>query len=113
MSVARTLGPQVLDAPLRPAQQPVDVATVSVGCYLRRDLGRQAGERLGQRAIHPEDALEDRKAHLHLLADRQAPVRFLGGQEDDAPRQFLPNPLPTALPGAGARLPAASSRRRA
>src|SRR5215213_6043363 len=89
MSVARISGPQLLDAPLRPAQQPVDVEAVGVGSHLRRDPGDQPRKRLGQRPIHPEDALEGREAHLHLLADWRAPVCLLGSQQHPAPGQFL------------------------
>src|SRR5215208_1307504 len=89
MSVARISGPLLLDAPLRPAQQPVDVEAVGVGGHLRRDPGDQPRKRLGQRPIHPEDALEGREAHLHLLADWRAPVCLLGSQQHPAPGQFL------------------------
>src|SRR5215208_1435286 len=89
MSVARISGPQLLDAPLRPAHQPVDVEAVGVGGYLRRNPGDQPRKRLGQRPIHPEDALESREAHLHLLADRRAPICLLGSQHHIANGQFL------------------------
>src|ERR687898_2145199 len=67
MSVARMSGPKLLDAALRTTQQPVDVEPVGVGGDLRCDPGRQPSERLGQRALHPEDALEGSEAYLHLL----------------------------------------------
>src|SRR5215217_2051444 len=95
MSVARTSCPQFFDAPLRPAQQPVDVAAVGVGCYLSGDPGDQTPQRLGQRPVHPEDTLEGREAHLHLLADRRAPVSFLGGRRNLKQKKFLPE-SPTA-----------------
>src|SRR5215217_526539 len=84
MSVARFSCPQVPDAPLRTTEQPIDVAAVGVGCHLRRDPGGKTRERLGQRPVHPEDALEGREAHLHLLADRWAPIRLFGRQQDAA-----------------------------
>ena len=82
-------GPQLFDASLRTTQHPVDVATVGVGSHLSRDPGGQPGERLGQRAFHPEDALEVRQAHLHLLAERRATVRLLGSQQHSGLAQFL------------------------
>src|SRR3954452_12428340 len=91
MSVARMSGPKLLDAALWTTQHPVDVAAVGVGGDLRRDPGGQARGRLGQRTFHPEDALEDREAHLHLLAERWATgVRLLGGQQHPALGRFLP-----------------------
>src|SRR5215204_579512 len=90
MSVARMSGPQLLDAPLWPPEQPVDVQTVGVGCHLRRDPGDQTRERLVQRPVHAEDPLEDREAHLHLLAYRWAPIRLLRRKQDTAPGQLLP-----------------------
>src|SRR5215208_5469631 len=82
MSVARISGPKLLDAALRTTQQPVDVEPVGVGGDLRRDPGGQPSERLGQRALHPEDALEGREAYLHLLAHWWATVRLLGGHRN-------------------------------
>src|SRR5215212_11587251 len=96
MSVARISGPKLLDAALRTTQQPVDVEPVGVGGDLRRDPGRQPSERLGQRAFHPEDALEGREAYLHLLADWWTTGRLLGGQQHPALGQFLPE-LPPAV----------------
>src|SRR5215218_6495530 len=58
--------PQLLDAPLRTTEQPVDVTAVGVGCHLRRYPGGQAHERLRERPVHTEDALEGREAYLHL-----------------------------------------------
>jgi hypothetical protein len=74
--------PEFLDASLRPAQKPVDVAAVGVGCHLRRDPGDQTRERPGQRSAHAEPTLEGREAHLHLLAYRRPPVGLLGRQQD-------------------------------
>ncbi len=37
MSVARMSGPQLLDAPLRPPEEPIHVQAVGVGRHLRRD----------------------------------------------------------------------------
>src|SRR5215203_6321126 len=76
MSVARISGPQLLDAPLRSAQEPVDVEAVGVRADLGRDPGRQPDERLGQGAIHPEGPLERREADLHLLPAHRAPSRL-------------------------------------
>ncbi len=90
MSVARISGPKLLDAPLRPPEEPVDVETVGVGRHLRRDPGDRSRERLCQRPVHPEDPLEGREAHLHLLAYRRPPVRLLGGQQHAGPGQILP-----------------------
>src|SRR5918995_3543268 len=82
MSVARISGPQLLDAPLRPAQEPVDVETVGVSADLGRDPGRQPGERLGQGASHPEGPLKRREADLHLLSAHRAPSRPFGSQRN-------------------------------
>src|SRR5215204_5584152 len=67
MSVARISCPQTLYPALRPAQQPVDVEAVGVGCYLRHDPGRKPHEGLGRRAFDPEDSFEGRKRDLNLL----------------------------------------------
>jgi hypothetical protein len=84
-------GPKLLDAALWTTQHPVDVAAVDVGGDLRRDHGGQARGRLGQGTFHPEDALlENRQTHLHLLAERWATVRLLGGQQHPALGRFLP-----------------------
>src|ERR687898_3660886 len=89
MSVARFSCPQLLDAPLSTTEQPVDVTTVGVGRHLRRYPGGQAHERLGERPVHTEDALEVREAHLHLLADRWAPIRLFGSEQDAALGQLF------------------------
>src|SRR5215208_5439355 len=89
MSVARMSGPKLLDTALRTTQQPVDVEPVGVGGDLRHDPGGQPSERLGQRALHPEDALEGSEAYLHLLADWWATVRLLGGQQHSGLGQLL------------------------
>src|ERR671911_3208996 len=90
MSVARMSGPKLLDAALRTTQQPVDVEPVGVGGDLRCDPGRQPSERLGQRALHPEDALEGSEAYLHLLAHWRGTVRLLRWQTHPGPGQPLP-----------------------
>src|ERR687898_3005987 len=59
--------PQLLDAPLRTTQHPVDDERVGVGCHLRRDPGDQPHQGLGQGLPDPEDPLEARTADLHLL----------------------------------------------
>src|SRR5215204_1417094 len=89
MSVARNSGPKLLDAALRTTQQPVDVEPVGIGGDLRRDPGGQPSERLGQRALHPEDALEGSEAYLHLLADWWATVRLLGGRRNIDIRKLI------------------------
>ena len=105
MSVAKFSCPQVPDAPLRTTEQPVDVATVGVGCHLRRDPGGQAHQRLCERPVHTEDALEGRESHLHLLADRRAPIRLYGSEQDTALGQLRGEPtaavgqLPQEPPG--------------
>src|SRR5919107_5763996 len=73
MSVAKISGPQLLDVPLRPSEEPVHVQTVGVGCHLRRHPDRQPHERLRQCFAQPEDALEGGQAYLHLLPDRRGP----------------------------------------
>src|SRR5215217_4893381 len=69
MSVARISCQQLLEIPLRPAQEAVDVETVSVGGYLRHDPGRKPYERLSECTLHTKDALEDREANLYLLPE--------------------------------------------
>src|SRR5215213_8625827 len=81
MSVARFSCPQVPDAPLRTTEQPVDVAAVGISRHLRRNPGCQTRERLCKSLGHPEDALEGRQAHLHLLADRWTPIRLFGRKQ--------------------------------
>src|SRR5215204_6315132 len=81
--------PQLPHAALGSSQQPVDVEAIGVGRYLRRDPGGQPSERLGQGAVHPEGALERRKAYLHLLPRRWAPVCPLRCQHDAAAGENL------------------------
>jgi hypothetical protein len=57
MSVARISGPQLLDAPLRPSEQPVDVEGVGVRADLGRDPGNETHQRGRQRLAEPELAL--------------------------------------------------------
>jgi len=68
MSVARISCPQLLDVSLRSPQEAVDVAAVvGVGGNVRHDPARQPNERLSQRVVYPEDALDGRQANLYLL----------------------------------------------
>src|SRR5215207_1225566 len=89
MSVARISCPQLLDVSLRSPQEAVDVAAEGVGGNLRHDPGRQPNERLRQRVVHPEDALEGREANLYLLPDRRPPLGPFGGQQHVTPCQLL------------------------
>ena len=86
MSVARISGPQVLDAPLRPAQHLVNQEGIGVGDHLRRDPGREAHQCFRQGLPEPELALGTGEDDLHLLP---LPVLLgsLGHQPDAALRQ--------------------------
>jgi hypothetical protein len=88
MSVARMSGPQTLYPALRPAQQPVDVAAVSVGTDLRHDPARQPYQGLGQSAFDPEDPLESGERYLRLLP-HSVLAGALGHQRDSYSRQSL------------------------
>src|SRR5919107_753925 len=94
MSVAKISGPQLLDVPLRPSEEPVHVQTVGVGCHLRRHPDRQPHERLRQCFAQPEDALEGGQAYLHGRP---------GLPRASSRRSPPPNPLPQAVPAPGAR----------
>src|SRR5215207_126398 len=89
MSVARISCPQFLDVSLRSPQEAVDVAAVGVGGNLGHDPGRKPYERLRQRVVHPEDALEGREANLYLLPDRRPPLGPFAGQQHVTPCQRL------------------------
>jgi hypothetical protein len=89
MSVARISGPKLLDAPLRSAQQTVDVQAVGVSADLGRDPARQPHQGSRQRPIHPEGALERREAHLRLLPHGGTTLRPFGRQQDAALRECL------------------------
>src|SRR5215211_4557884 len=67
MPVAWISGPQLLDPPLWPAEETVDVEAIGVGRYLRRDPRSEPHQRLGQGLPQPEDPLEARKADLYAL----------------------------------------------
>src|SRR5688500_6371063 len=82
MSVARFSSPQLLDAPLRTIQTPVDQELVGVGRYLRRDPGCQPDERGGQSLAQAKDPLEARDGDLYVLPRSVTPFRALGSQED-------------------------------
>src|SRR4051812_41874803 len=77
MSVAGMSNPQLLDPPLRPAEETVDVEAISVDLNLCRDPGGEPYQRLPE-AEHP---LEARKADLHLLP-LAGLVGPLGHQQD-------------------------------
>src|SRR5215203_4485929 len=84
MYVARISCPQLLDVPLRPVEQSVDVEAVGVGGHLRRDPGGESHQRLRQRSAETESSLEGRKADLHLLPRSGTPLRSFGYQHDAA-----------------------------
>src|SRR5215210_4231351 len=90
MSVARMSCPEFLDAPLRPAQEPVDVEAIGVGRHLGGDPGDQTCECLGKRRAHAKPTLEGREAYLHLLADRRPPVSLFGRQQDARAGELFP-----------------------
>src|SRR5215217_6103690 len=89
MSVARISCPQFLDVSLRSPQEAVDVAAVGVGGNLGHDPGRKPYERLRQRVVHPEDALEGREANLYLLPERRPPLGPFAPQQHITPCQLL------------------------
>src|SRR5215204_1324661 len=92
MSVARILCPQLLDEPLRPSEEPVDVQAVGVGGHLLSDPRGQPHQRGRQRLAHPEDPLERCEAHLRLLADRRATLGALGLKQHAGLGQLLLEP---------------------
>src|SRR5919107_681034 len=67
MSVARISGPQLLDAPLRTAQQTVEEEAIGVGRQLRRYPGDEPHEGSCQRLLETELPLEAGQRYLHLL----------------------------------------------
>ncbi len=85
--------PQLLDAPLRTIQTPVNQERVGVGRYLRRDPGCQPDERGGQSLAQAEDPLEAGDGDLYVLPHPVPPFRALGSQEDANLCQGLPQIL--------------------
>src|SRR5215218_6693354 len=93
MCVARFSCPQLLDAPLRTIQTPVDQERVGVSRYLRRDPGSQPDQRGGQSLAQAEDSLQAGDGDLYVLPRPVAPFRALGSQEDADLCQGLPQIL--------------------
>src|SRR5215207_4375934 len=89
----KVLCPQLLDAPLRTIQTPVDQERISVGRYLGRDPGSQPDERGGQSLAQAEDPLQAGDGDLYVLPRPMAPFRVLGSQEDADLRQSVPQIL--------------------
>jgi hypothetical protein len=89
MSVARFSCPQLLDLPLRTAQQWVNVEAVGVGCYRRRDPAGEPHKGPRQRLPKPELALEIRQRYLHLLPLAAVPRAFRHQQDAGLGQGFL------------------------
>src|SRR5215213_6899195 len=82
MSVVRFMPTQLLDTPLRAPQNPVDVETVGVGRYLRRNPGSQPDESGGQSLAQTKDPLKTRKSDLYVLSHSAPPLGSLSRQKD-------------------------------
>lgn len=89
MSVAGISGPELLDAPLRTIQMPVNQQGVGVGADLRRDPGGQPYQGGRQRLPETKDSLQARKADLYSLPE-PPPLAWFGTQEDAYLGQSLP-----------------------
>jgi hypothetical protein len=91
MSVVRFM-PQLLDAPLRTSQHPVDREGVGVGRYLRRDPGGQPHEGGRQRLAEAEYPLQAGDGDLHSLPE-PTPLGWLRHQKDVHLGQGILQPL--------------------
>src|SRR5215207_986396 len=82
MSVARILGPQLLDATVGTIQVPVNQERVGVGADLGRDPDCQSHQRGSQRLAQTEYPFQAGEGDLYVLPHSAPPLRWLGRQED-------------------------------
>src|SRR5215203_184607 len=93
MCVVRFSCPQLLDAPLRTSQRPVDRQGIGVGCYLGHDPGGQPHEGGRQRLAQAEYPLQAGDGDLHSLPESTPPLGWLRQQKDVHLGQGLLQPL--------------------